>query len=202
MAKSNFIFNSIAPVYGLFFDHQVRTYRALFDNHKPDFDPYYYCNAIDIGSGTGALCKVLQEHHLEVTGAEPAKAMLAVAKKKTGVKESENPEITFIQADALEGLPYSDKSFDFAITSYVAHGLIPDDRMALYEEMERVSKHAVILLDYNERRSIVTNIVEWIEGGNYFSFIRYGRAELEAHFQNIKVVNTGNRSAMYICEIK
>ncbi len=82
MGERPLLFNKIAIVYGLFFNWQVRNYRNILNNIKGDFDFSIYQRVIDVGCGTGALCKVLQEYGLVVTGIDPAEAMLAVARKK------------------------------------------------------------------------------------------------------------------------
>ncbi|MGR6835934.1 class I SAM-dependent methyltransferase [Syntrophomonas erecta] len=193
--------NKIATVYGLFFNWQVGKYRYILNNVKDELDLSTYQSVIDIGCGTGALCKVLQEYGLEVTGLDSAEAMLAIATKKVGKTEPTEPSVRFIRGDARNGVPFREKSFDLAITSYVAHGLIPKERLILYNEMKRVARHTAVLLDYNEHRALITDIAEWLEGGDYFNFIGSIRDELMQQFGNLKVINTGKRSAMYICKM-
>jgi len=84
----------------------------------------------------------------------------------------------------------------------VAHGLMPEERHTLYSEMQRVAKHTAVLFDYNEHRSLITDIAEWLEGGDYFCFIENIRDELKSQFGNLKVINTGKHSALYICKIE
>ncbi len=203
MKKKVSLFNRIANVYGFFFNWQVRNYRNILDNIKDELDLDFsnYQNIIDIGCGTGALCKVLQGYGVEVTGLDPAEAMLAIAQKKTGKTEPGKPSIQFVHGNVLNGLQFKDKSFDLAISSYVAHGLIPKDRLTLYNEMKRVAKHTAILIYYSEHRSLITDIAEWLEGGDYFNFIRIIKDELRNQFGNLKIINTRKYSAIYICKI-
>ncbi len=202
MREKAYLFNKIAAVYGLFFSWQVRHYHYIFDNAKEELDFSTYQSIIDIGCGTGALCKVLKECGVDVTGIDPAEAMLAIARKKVGKTKPNQQDIQFIHGDVLNGLPFRDKSFDLAISSYVAHGLMPEERLTLYNEMKRVAKHTAVLIDYNEQRSLITDVVEWLEGGDYFNFIGSIRDELTNHVGNLKVINTGKHSAMYICRIE
>lgn len=200
--KQSLLFNRIANIYGLFYNLQVKNYRRILSNVKSEFDISLYQSAIDIGCGTGALCKALQEHGLAMTGLDPAEAMLAIAAKKTRKPKPFEPAIQFVQGDVLEGLPFNNQSFDIAITSYVAHGLMPLVRMSLYQEMKRVARHTAIFIDYNEQRSLLTDIIEWLEGGDYFNFIRSVKVELSENFGGLRVIRTGPRSAMYICNIE
>lgn len=195
MKKKLFLFNKIAKIYGLFFKMQVKGYRDIFYKSKEEFNFSEFKNVIDVGCGTGALCKVLQEYNLQVTGLEPAEAMLEVAKKKTS-------NIQLVLGDVLDGLPFEEKSFDIAISSYVAHGLDSKERLILYREMKRVASQRVVILDYNQQRSLMTDFVEWLEGGDYLNFIMGINKELIKEFGNLKVINTGKRSAMYICEVE
>lgn len=201
MGEKTLLFNRIAAVYGLFFNWQVRNYRNTFANAKEELDLSNYQSVIDIGCGTGALCKVLQEYGLEVTGLDPAEAMLAIATKRAEKTEPNESSIQFIHGDVLNGLPFPDKSFDLVISSYVAHGLMPRERLTLYKEMRRVARHTAVLLDYNEQRSLITDIAEWLEGGDYFNFIGIIKDELVNQFGNLKVIHSSKRSSIYICKI-
>jgi ubiquinone/menaquinone biosynthesis C-methylase UbiE len=136
-----------------------------------------------------------------VTGIDPAEKMLSIAKNKL-----ENKEINFVHANVLERLPFADKSFDISIASYVAHGMQKDERKKMYAEMSRVSKSKVIIYDYNRKRSFVTSIIEWLEGGDYFRFIESAELEMKSCvsgmkecFSEVKVIDVDVRAAWYIC---
>lgn len=202
MRKKVFKFNKIAPVYGRFFNWQVQNYRNILNNAENELDFSTYKSIIDIGCGTGALCKVLKEYGGDVTGLDTAEAMLEIAKRNVGRAEANKEGVRFIHGDVLNGLAFQDKSFDLVISSYVAHGLMPKERDILYKEMKRLARHTTVLLEYNGRRSLVTDIAERLEGGDYFNFIGSVREELESQFGNLKVINTGKYSAMYICKVE
>lgn len=195
------LFNTIAPVYGLFFRRQKRKFSEVIDTVKLELDLASFKTILDVGCGTGALCSVLHQKGLEVTGIEPATKMLEIAKRKT-----KGQNIHLIQANVLEGLPFEDNSFDIAIASYVAHGLPPEERKRLYKEMGRVTREHVVIYDYNQKRSALTSLVEWMEGGDYFRFIRSAEkemkgcvTELKSCFSEVRVVNVDTRAAWYIC---
>lgn len=191
------LFELIAPIYGLFYDYQKRHYNAVIRGIISDLDFSGYRNIIDIGCGTGALCSVLHQSGLFVTGIDSAQGMLKVAMKK-----NKNKDIEFVQASVLEGLPFTDRTFDISIASYVAHGLKEPERKKMYAEMKRISKRLVIIYDYNANRSFLTNIVEWLEGGDYFNFIRKVKLELKECFGEIQVFDVDLRAAWYICKIE
>ncbi|MHB1453759.1 MAG: class I SAM-dependent methyltransferase [Saccharofermentanales bacterium] len=188
------VFDRIAPVYGLFYKYQMKHYHSVISSIADRLDLSGYKAAIDIGCGTGALCSVLHQKGLEVTGIDPARRMLDVA-----MKNNCNDDILFLHANALEKLPFDDKSFDVSIASYVAHGLKSDERRILYAEMDRITKKLVIIYDYNKNRSMLTSFVEWLEGGDYFNFIKVAADEMATRFPEIRVMDVGARAAWYVC---
>ncbi len=190
------LFNKIAPIYGMFFDFQVKQYQRVLDEIEKDFSFKEYDEIIDIGCGTGALCSVLAKKGLIVTGVDSAEKMLSIAVEKT-----KNDDIKFIKENVLDKLPFADNSFDISIASFVAHGLKACDRNLMYAEMERITKKYVIFYDYNDKHAILTNIVEFLEQGDYFNFIKVIKTELKEYFGNIKVINLDKRAALYICKI-
>lgn len=199
--NGNFLFNTIAPVYGLFYQKQKKRYREIVRHAARELNLSGNESILDVGCGTGALCSVLHEAGFSVTGVDPAQNMLAVAKR-----QPENEDIRFLQADALERLPFADKSFDLSIASYVAHGLQKRERMKLYAEMRRITKEKVILFDYNQNRSLTTSLVEWLERGDYFRFIKNPKGEMESCvsemekcFSEVRVIDVDKRAAWYVC---
>ena len=202
--KSSFLFNLIAPVYGLFYNYQKSRYAKIVEKVKNEMNLFSFETIIDVGCGTGALCSVLNDKGMNVTGIDPAIKMLDIAMSK-----SENKDIKFFQGNALEGLSFEDKRFDLAISSYVAHGLEAEDRKRLYAEMSRVAREYVIIHDYNNKRSFFTSIIEWLEGGDYFHFIKHAEsemkdclAEMKNCFSEVLVIQVDVRANWYICKPK
>jgi|LGVE01.1.fsa_nt_gb ubiquinone/menaquinone biosynthesis C-methylase UbiE len=200
--KDSGLFNSIAPIYGLFYKIQKKNFRKTIEQIQQEFDILEFKSIIDIGCGTGAFCSVLNEKGMSVTGIDAAEKMLKIARSKP-----ENKDINFFQADILEKLPFEDNHFEIAITSYVAHGLKQAQRKQMYAEMGRVAKKRVIIHDYNNQRSFGTSLIEWLEGGDYFHFIRHAEPEmkdcmtkLKPCFSEVRVVNVGVRANWYICK--
>jgi ubiquinone/menaquinone biosynthesis C-methylase UbiE len=195
------LFDSIAPIYGLFYKIQKSRYGGVVERISDELDLSSYETLLDVGCGTGALCSVLTVKGLAVTGIDPAGNMLKVAKSKP-----ENKNIRFIQASVLEQLPFADKSFDISIASYVAHGLQKNERKQMYVEMSRVTKEKVIIYDYNQSRALLTTFIEWLEQGDYFRFIKDAKSEMEhcssemgACFKEVRMVDVDTKAAWYIC---
>ena len=194
-SKTPQLFDRIAPIYDLFYSYQKRNYNTALDNLFRELALPTYTKVIDLGCGTGALCSVLNQRGLDVTGVDLSEKMLSFAREK-----KENNSIKFVQANILERTPFEDKSFNIAIASFVAHGLKAAERRFLYTEMKRIARQLVIILDYNENRSILVNLVEWLEGGDYFNFIKMGKYEMRECFQSVHTIDARLQSTWYICE--
>lgn len=192
--KSEFIFNMIAPVYGLFFNWQKKRSIEVIEKARGILDLSCYDTIIDVGCGTGALCAVLSDQGLNVTGIDPADKMLAIAMRKAGDKP-----IRFMSGNVLEKLPFEDNSFDLAIASYVAHGMGSKERKAMYKEMSRVARHKIIIYDYNKKHSILTTLVERLEGGDYTNFINQVEVELRMDFPKVDIIQVYRQANWYIC---
>jgi ubiquinone/menaquinone biosynthesis C-methylase UbiE len=148
---------------------------------------------LDIGCGTGAFCYALNEHDYNVTGIDVAPSMIKQAKEYT-----RKVKINFIVDDVLTILDFKNKSFDIVISSYVAHGMNKADRKKLYQESARLAKDMIIFHDYNMKRSLITDIAEWLEGGDYFNFINIAESEMREYFGKVKVINVRKSAAWYI----
>lgn len=189
------IFNLIMPVYALIFRLQVKKYGEILERFSARAGIEEYKSVLDVGCGNGALAKAFHQRGLKVAGVDFLPAMAAVAKRNL----KKDADISVQRADVLEGLPFADKSFDMAIASYVLHGMHPDERIKVYGAMSRVAAKAVIFYDYNANRAPLTSIIEAVEGGDYFNFIRIGRQEMEKYFESVQVIDVDKRAAWYIC---
>lgn len=189
------LFDRIANAYGIFYRIQVKRYGSAIGKASKNVDLSGCRDVLDVGCGTGALCAAFRKRGFNVTGVDLSARMIEVARGKKG-----NEGIGFAEANVLEGLPFADKSFDVSIASFVAHGLQPEERRAMYREMARVTRRMVIIYDYNGKRTIITDIAERLEGGDYFNFIKTAESELRDSFMNVRKLDIGSFSAWYVCE--
>lgn len=76
----------------------------------------------------------------------------------------------------------------------------------MYAEMSRVTKSRVVIYDYNQKRALLTSVIEWLERGDYFQFIKDAEnemkncvSEMKECFSEVKVVDVDSKAAWYIC---
>jgi ubiquinone/menaquinone biosynthesis C-methylase UbiE len=198
---SSFLFNFVAPVYGLFFKRQRRYFYKVLAHASPEPRFIPFDSILDVGCGTGALCSILRDKGLSVTGMDPANNMLRIARRRP-----ETVGIDFVRGNVLSHIPFEDKSFDFSIASYVAHGMSREDRIRMYREMGRVTRRSVIIHDYNQNRTLLISLIEWLERGDYFHFIRYAESEMkecmadmQSCFSDVHVIPVDTRAHWYVC---
>lgn len=193
---SSRLFDLIAPIYGRTFRHQHKNYLEIYQR-QPVKEILAGCQSIlDIGCGTGSMASALRDSGYQITGVDASLGMLRQAKN---LLNSETTSCIF--SDVSSGLPFFAKGFDVCLASYVAHGLKAPQRLALYAEMRRLAVNIVIIHDYTNKRSLITDIVEWAEGGDYFNFIKVIQDELREYFGNLQVIPVEPRAALYICRV-
>lgn len=199
--KPGSLFNNISFFYGLFYPMQRRHFLSVMKRLGEQIGLVEVKTILDVGCGTGALCSALHSLGYEVTGMDPAERMLEIGKRKP-----ENKGIRFCVADATQTLPFPENSFDVSIASFVAHGMPQEQRQKMYAEMSRVTKRKVIIYDYNNNRAFWTNMIEWLEGGDYFHFIHHAENEmrqcysqLEPCFSEVQMVQVNTRAVFYVC---
>ena len=141
------------------------------------------------------LGAVLSEMGFHVTGIDNSKKMIDIAINKL----KEDNLVEFIHSDASK-LPFKSKAFDICFASYVAHGMKSAERLSMFKEMKRVSKDLVIFHDYNEKRRLVIDFAEWLEGGNYFDYLKHFKSEIKDFFQHVEMLEVSKYSTWFICK--
>lgn len=189
-------FDLIAPAYGRGFPSQHQLYREIYQREPVKQILAGSSSILDVGCGTGALACALRENGYQVTGTDASLGMLRQA-----IKLIKPTAASCVLADATSGLPFIAKGFDVCLASYVAHGLKPNQRLSLYAEMRRLSRNLVIIHDYTAKRSLITSVLEWGEGGDYFNFIKVVQNELREYFGNLQVIAVEPRAALYVCRV-
>ncbi len=186
-----YIFEIIAPLYNCFFKSQYDHYVKILLQHGNLLDVSSESRVLEIGCGTGAFAKAFSARGFSVTGVDIARNMVALGKKRG---------LDCLYGNALTELPFPDKSFDLVVFSYVAHGLDREKRERLFKEAARLAKRTVLVHDYGTERHVGTTLIEFLEGGDYFNFIRTGEEEMRGVFPKVSVFSVGKNACWYICK--
>lgn len=195
--RHRFLFNSIAFFYRWFFNRQVETYSSAIQGLSEVFAKGGGKSAgktvLDLGCGTGAFTRALENAGFKVTGIDFAPKM---------VKAGRSRDIDCRLGDATAGLEYSAGSFDYVTAAFVIHGLSPEQRLQFYREATRLAKSKVIFYDYPQYRSFPETLVEFLEGEGYFSFVDSGLEEMRRFFPRVQVFPAAGKSVWYVCDVR
>lgn len=187
------LFNIIAYFYQWFFKGQVNGYTENLEKYQHHLNIPKDGKILDIGCGTGAFGYAFKLKGYNVQGVDIAKKMVKRAKKKN--------KLTCEHGNILEGLRFPDNSFDLVIAGMVLHGLDKKKRQIFYKETSRLAKKYALFHDYSPDRKWHISIIEWIERGDYFNFIRSIPEEFENYFEEVKIFKVNSYTAWYLCKI-
>ena len=138
--------------------------KAYYDARAPEYDEWYYgqgqfagrerpgwfeevarllgavaslpaARTLDVACGTGFLTRHL---HGDVVGLDQSPAMLQVARRQT-------PNATFVEADALDRLPFDDGAFERVFTGHFYGHLEPAARERFLAEARRLAPGLVVV---------------------------------------------------------
>lgn len=193
--KSIKLFDRLSPFFGRAYGRQRKQYSRIFQS-MVQCNLSHFSTILDVGFGSGAMASVFADMRLKTYAVDRSMGMLKVAKQKLV-----HNKVNLVLADAVDGLPFPENSFDVVIAAFVAHGMQAEERLKLYAEMKRVGKHLFILHDYNGKRSLIYSLAEFLEGGDFFNFTRVIKDELMDYFGNLEIVNTDKMSCCYVCNI-
>lgn len=101
----------------------------------------------DVASGTGKNLLALCNDDNFVVGVDISYNMLTYAVEKCREKSIEN--FALVMADANH-LPFKDKSFDVVLSTKFFHNVPMDTHTVFFAEMERLSRHIVIMELFNK----------------------------------------------------
>lgn len=146
---------------------------------------------LDVGAGTGTLLAELVRYDCGIAAVEPSRSMSRIARARfSRVPVYEEP------ADKMRSV--ADGSIDIAILAATLHGFSPSYRERVYAELARVVRTAVAVIDYHANRNPLVAAVEWLEGGDYFDFVKVVDAELGATFQRVERHRLHSYESLYL----
>jgi len=155
------LFNRAAPLFLLIERWLEPQYRAALD--ALELPPGL--SALDLGTGTGSLAKILAERGHTVTGIDVAERLLRRAARRV-------PAARFRRMDLADLAGVPDGAFDLVSVAYVLHGLSPELRRLTLGHAARIAAQAVLIFDYAAPGPWYVRLVEHLEGPHYPGFVR------------------------------
>ena len=188
--RARFIFNLIAPVYGLIDKASAGDFKAMADLLNSNF-PLKGKSVLDVGSGTGSWIAALSEYGLsKAVGADFSQKMIKQARKK-------HPDIEFFHQHGADLNAFDDNSFDIVTATFVMHGMKKDKRATVLNEMKRVARQKVIIHDFYDNKDIAVQILEFLERSDYKYFQKHFRDEIKGFFPKTVIIKGENGNALY-----
>jgi SAM-dependent methyltransferase len=147
---------------------------------------------LDVGCGTGTVLTELLPYGCQLTAAEPTGAMVRYVERNFhSVRVLNEP------AHAMTSV--ADHSQDVSLISATLHGLPPEYRRQVYPELRRVTRGLVVVLDYHLNYNPAVALVEALEGGDYFRFIRTVEQELGQELGRVERIPVSGTESLYLC---
>ncbi|MBN1686210.1 MAG: class I SAM-dependent methyltransferase [Spirochaetales bacterium] len=192
------LFDGIARPYAWFHRIQTKRYIGILRRHLPAIGLLPGARILDVGCGPGSFGTAFKHFGFSVSGVDGSPRMASIA-------ASNGIECTV--ADATEGLPYADGSFDVAAAAYLAHGFSREHRVKLFAEMNRVTSNLVILHDFSPGDGgipffTVTGFLEILEHSDYIAFRQSGYDELRETFDRVEVLPVDRWLSWYVCHCR
>ncbi len=189
--RARFIFNLIAPVYGLI-DHAIRDNYLDITDKLNDIFPLKGRSVLDVGTGTGGWISALARYPLrEAVGVDFSEKMIRQARKK-------HPEVRFELSDGKDLGMFPTGAFDLVTCSFVMHGMKQDLREKMLNEMFRVADKVVVIHDFFGEPDRATRLLESLERSDYKNFLQNFKKELDTFTTNVRIVTVNKGNGLYI----
>lgn len=147
---------------------------------------------LDVGAGVGTVLAELARYGCQLSAIEPTPAMLSVARRRF-------PNVTFFDDPAHAMRSIADASQDVSFICSTLHGFEPDYRRKVYAELRRVTRELVVVIDYHRNHNPLVALAEWIEGGDYFRFVKVVDEELAAAFPSVQAKRFPGDESLFLC---
>ncbi len=163
--RSRIFFDLTAVVYPLIELHLFPRYqRALARLDLPRHLP-----VLDVATGSGILAAAFAGRGHDVQGLDFSERLLRRARKRF-------PQVDFRAFDLVNLTEVPARSFAIVSCGYFLHGLSPEFRQRMLENMSRIASSRVVVFDYDRDGGLLVRLIERIEGPHYPQFIAGARA--------------------------
>ena len=180
MGRGHSYQKGIVWLYAHFIDLLLRPVRARVVQVCKEIRPE---NALDICSGTGAQCLLLDRAGINTVGLDLSEAMVRSARRCSP------PTVRYVRGSAF-ALPFDDQTFACVLIILALHEHTHAEQLTMLSEAHRVLRKegTLILAEYSLPKrgshrlvwSFIT-MIEWLAGGDHYhnfrAFVKAGGAE-------------------------
>lgn len=124
---------------------------------------------LEYACGSGLLSLKLARLFKSLEGRDSSEGMIGRARRRADAEGVGNA--SFRAGNILEPDEEPD-SYDYVFVSFALHLFSPETEMKILGHLLRIAREAVVIIDHGRKWSIVTAVVEWLEGGYYDVFIK------------------------------
>ncbi len=134
---------------------------------------------------------VLAQKGYQVTGLDASSKMLEIAKRK-----AQHQNIRFVEGNVFD-IPFEMDHFNVIISSYVVHAFEAKIRRKLYKHYVDHAKSDVYIIDFNNKRRWLIDVIEYAERSDYQNFIIQGPQEISTMFPNTRIIQGAEYTNVY-----
>jgi len=150
---------------------------------------------LDVGTGTGGLAGILLEYTSHITGIDFSPEMLNEARINYGHK------INFMNLAAHEITQFRTASFDVVSAAFCLHDMNDEYRLNVLQQMRRVAREKVIIIELPKKINPITRFVEYLEGSFYKDFANSFENQLTSVFPKFDKIAFSITMVIYICDV-
>ena len=160
-------YDRIHPMYGIVERHLENDYDDILDAFRNDVTLRLDDTVLEYCCGSGLLTLKLAAQVGRVVARDISPRMLHRARRRAN---GDGHNVSFEQANVLTITDDTD-AFDLAVISFGLHLFSPDDQLDILDQLLRVARREVIIIDHLPSWEFRVALIEWWEGSHYNQFI-------------------------------
>jgi ubiquinone/menaquinone biosynthesis C-methylase UbiE len=163
------LYNRIARFYGHIAGELDRIIDPVIRQRIATIPDTSSSTALEYACGTGLLSLKLAPIFKSVHSKDISSKMLEIAKKSAG--NSFN-NLHFSEGNIL-AIDETEKSYDYVFVSFALHLFPLETEKTILEQLYKIARRAVFIIDHDRKWRLPEAIAEWMEGSYYDQFIKF-----------------------------
>jgi ubiquinone/menaquinone biosynthesis C-methylase UbiE len=163
------LYNHIARFYGRIAGQLDQILEPVIRQRIASIPDASSSTALEYACGTGLLSLKLAPIFKVVNSRDISSKMLEIANFRAG-KSFNN--LHFSEGNILS-IDEPEKSYDYVFVSFALHLFPLETEKAILQQLYKIARKAVFIIDHDRKWSLLDAIAEWIEGGYYDQFITF-----------------------------